>query len=123
MSLRTDTGVLRWKDLVTAEKHRNIFYYRVSKKAGLFLVCRRDSMGRFVYGPCSFVGTLLIGLAVVAVVGYLATVPAVDRYLAGPGCVEARDAAGADELNGEPTLPSRQFGKIAGCGTLDVFAL
>ena len=58
-------------------------------------------MRRFVYGPSSFVGTFLLGLAVVATASYLLTVPPIDRYLAGRECVEARDAAGADELADE----------------------
>ena len=58
-------------------------------------------MGRFVYGPCSFVGTFLLGLAVVAAACYLITVPPVDLYFAGPECSEARNTAGADELADE----------------------
>ena len=58
-------------------------------------------MRRFVYGPSSFVGTFLLGLAVVATASYLLTVSPVDRYLLGQECVEARDAAGADELADE----------------------
>ena len=58
-------------------------------------------MGRFVYGPCSFVGTFLLGLAVVAAAFYLITVPPVDRYVLGSDCVEARDAAGTVELADE----------------------
>jgi len=58
-------------------------------------------MGRFVYGPCSFVGTFLLGLAVVAAAFYLITVPPVDRYVVGRECIEARDTAGKDELADE----------------------
>jgi hypothetical protein len=58
-------------------------------------------MRRFVYGPSSFVGTFLLGVAVVATASYLLTVSPVDRYLAGRECMEARDAAGADELADE----------------------
>jgi hypothetical protein len=58
-------------------------------------------MRRFVYGPSSFVGTFLLGLAVVATASYLLTVSPVDRYLAGRECIEARDAAGTDELADE----------------------
>jgi len=58
-------------------------------------------MGRFVYGPGSLTGTFLLGLAAVGTAGYLVTVSPVDRYLLGRECVEARDAAGTDELADE----------------------
>lgn len=58
-------------------------------------------MGRFVYGPSSFVGMFLIGLAAVAAAGYLLTVSPFSRQPLKTECRLPRDPVSLDDLTDE----------------------